>query len=141
MSAVPRTVILLLVCAACAPAATTTTTVSRSVRAVEVGPGMGSLAAFVAAVPPFEEGGECKTFAHAPGRLVTLRFEGPGGARRSVALDVDARGRVVHYSDVRGDLESHGTGPRTSVTVDLENDAGTAMNEHGGARGTPGLTL
>jgi hypothetical protein len=72
---------------------------------------------------------------------VTLRFEGPDGARRSVALDVDAQGRVVHYSDVRGDLESHGTGPRTSVTVDLENDTGTAMNEHGGARGTPGLTL
>ena len=132
-----RTVLVLLLCAACAPRATTTTTVARSVTGVRVtSMGTGSLAAFVAAVPPFEEGGECMTFDQ--GRRVLLHFTGPGEAARSVSVVVDAQGQVLSYSDVRGDVQVHGTGPRTSVMINFGNDTGVAINERGSA---PGLTM
>jgi hypothetical protein len=128
---------ILLLCAGCAPRATTTTTIARSVTGVRVGSvGTGSLAAFVAAVPPFGEGGECRKFDQ--GRRVLLWFPGPGQAARSVSVEVDARGEVLSYSDVRGDVQVDGTGPRTSIMVDLEHDNALAMNERVAA---PAVTM
>jgi hypothetical protein len=132
-----RAVLLLLSCAACAPR-TTTTTVSSMVTSVAVtSSGPGGLAAFVAAVPPFEEGGTCGTMNEAGRQVVTLRFAGPGETVRSLALTMDARGEVVNYSDARGDLKVDGTGPRTVVSVNLELGVAMALNERGDA---PGVT-
>lgn len=114
---VRRAVLVLLLCAGCAPrAATTPATVA------------GRLARFVAAVPPFEEGGACRRVDE--GRRVMLQFTGPGVTRRDVSVEVDAQGNVLSYSDVRGDVRIDGTGPRTSIMVDLGKDTGFAMNDH-----------
>lgn len=132
-----RAVPLLLCCAACAPR-TTTTTVSSTVTSVAVASsGPGGLAAFVAAVPPFEEGGECGAVNEGERRVVTLRFAGPAHAVRTLALTMDARGEVVSYSDARGDLKVDGIGPRTVVSVNLERGIAMALNERGDA---PGVT-
>ena len=129
-----RAILLLLACAACAPR-TTTTTLSSSVTTVQVASASpGGLAAFVAAVPAFAEGGECRTVDEGR-RMVTLRFAGPGETARTLALTVDAQGEVVNYSDIRGDLQLHGTGPRTVVSVNFENGAALAINERGDAPG------
>jgi len=140
MNAVPRTAILLLACAACAPAATGEIVRERRVVSQVAAPWPGSLRAWVAAVAPFEDGGECRVYADGRDRIVVLLFKGPAPEERSVALTVDAQGKVLGYSDVRGNLY-RGTRPRTSVTVDLEGNTSTAENEHGGARGTPGMTM
>jgi len=136
------TAVLLLACAACAPR-TTVATVTSTVETVQVEEvvSSGSLAAFVAAVPAFEGGGECRTFPEGPRRTVLLSFEGPEGARRNVALRLDADGKLLSYSDVRGDLEMNGTGPQTAVTVGFDGNTSTARNEHGGSRGTTGMAM
>ena len=140
-----RTVLLLLACAACAPRATTTTTTTtttqvgtevRAVRVTSMRP--GGLAAFVAAVPPLEEGGECLRHEEGERHLVILRFARSGEIGRSVALVVDAQGRVTRYSDSRGDLQIHGTGPLTAVMINFDDGTATAMNERSAA---PGITL
>lgn len=133
-----RALLLLLSCAACAPR-TTTTTVSSTVTSVAVtSSGPGGLAAFVAAVPPFEEGGACGTVVKGERHVVTLRFEGPGQTARNLAVGMNARGEMVSYSDIRGDLKVDGTGPRTVVSVNLERGVALALNERGEA---PGVTM
>ncbi|MFL5382070.1 MAG: hypothetical protein ACJ8GN_06110 [Longimicrobiaceae bacterium] len=131
-----RTILVLLLCAGCAPrATTTTTTVASSVTGVQVtSVGAGSLAAFVAAVPPFEEGGECRRLEE--GRRVLLQFRGPGQSSRSVSVEVDPQGKVLSYSDVRGDVQINGTGPRTAIMVKLDTDVVLAMNERVAEPGT-----
>jgi hypothetical protein len=137
------TVILLLACAACAPrtTVTTVTTATSTVESVQVAQfsPSGSLAAFVAAVPAFEGGGECATYPVGSRRMVVLSFAGAEGAKRNVALTVDAGGKLLSYSDARGDLEMNGTGPRTVVTVGFDGNTSTASNEHGGSSSTPGM--
>lgn len=124
-----RALLLLLSCAACAPR-TTMTTVSSTVTSVAVtSSGPGGLAAFVAAVAPFEEGGECGTVDEGERHLVTLRFVGPGQTARNLAVALNTRGELVSYSDVRGDLKVGGTGPRTVVSVNFENGMALALNE------------
>jgi len=135
-----RTAILLLACAACAPR-TTVARVTTSVESVRVGEfsPSGSLAAFVPAVAAFEGAGECKSFQDGPRRIVVLSFAGAEGAKRNVALTVDAAGKLSDYSDARGDLQMDGTGPRTVVTVGFERNTATASNQHGGSGATPGM--
>ena len=73
--------------------------------------------------------------------MVVLSFAGAEGARRNVALTVDADGKLLSYSDACGDLEMHGTRPRTVVTVGFDGNTSTAMNEHAGSTGTPGMAI
>ena len=133
-----RIAILVLACVACAPRATVTRVGSVAVDYVR---SSGSLAAFVAAVPAFEGAGECETFPEGPRRGVSLSFEGPAGARRKVALFLDADGKLLSYSDARGDLQLTGTGPRTIVTVGFDGNTSTAMNDHDGSAGRPGMVI
>lgn len=121
---------------AVAQVADSTSGVTRSVRSLGVTIGEPPpLATFRPAVPPFGENGRCRTLPEeGGGRLVLLSFEnGPGGASRTVSLELDVSGTARRYSDARGDLEENGTGPLTSVSAELPNGQASAVNTNAGA--------
>ncbi|HEX8906104.1 MAG TPA: hypothetical protein VF771_14750 [Longimicrobiaceae bacterium] len=126
----------------CAPR-TTVRTVSRTVEMTdEPPPSQVGAAEFVAAVPAFEGEGRCESIPVGGGaRLVVLRFAGGGGAERNVSLRVDSAGKLVSWSDLRGDLRPGGTGAKTAVTLGFDTGRGTALNEHASGGATQGLLL
>jgi hypothetical protein len=97
-------------------------------------------ASFVPAVGALEEGGECDTLPQgttAPGEtLVILSFPTRQNTRRNISLALDARGRVLRYNDLRGDLRQEKTGPQTSIVIDFQAQSAIATNEWPGGAGT-----
>jgi hypothetical protein len=125
--------------AACVPRTTVRQTVSQTVEVREAPASMVPPSAFVAAVPAFGEGGRCERYALDGGiHLVVLRFDGPGGTQRNVALRYSATGVLLGYSDVRGDVRSPPAGPHTAITIGFDTHQASAVNEHA-AEGTQGI--
>jgi hypothetical protein len=132
---------LLVATAACVPRTTVRQTIAQTVVSTDAPPSMVAPAAFVAAVPAFDEGGRCATYPiGGGGHLVVLSFAGPGGAKRNVSMHYDASGRLTSYSDLRGALDPRAPGPMTSVSIGFDTRMASAMNEHT-PEGTQGLLV
>lgn len=106
--------------------------VETAVMAVQVKAG-AHVGSFVAAVPAQEDGGECEVLppgTTAPDEtLLLLLFPDGINTVRSLGLAFSPAGQLLHYNDLRGDLQRDQTGARTSIVLDFVQGTGTAMNE------------
>ena len=126
-------------CAACVRQART---VSASVDAVYgEGTPAAAVGGFVAAVPAFETRGRCRVTADSAGRTLLMRYAGPRGVERMVALTLAPDGRLRRYSDERGDLRPDGTGPKTVVAMEMDHGFASAFNLHAPSPATQGLMV
>jgi hypothetical protein len=64
------------------------------------------------------------------GRVLILSFPDTDAPVRNVTVVLGGDGSPRQYSDLRGDLSSGGSGPQTSVTLDLGRGTGVAANEY-----------
>ena len=125
-----------LLAAACAPAPRLETTRGTAVdtAVVEVvqrdAATRGDLRTFVPAVAATGEGGECE-IVQDPSEsepLYVLSFPDVGAVSRNVSVRFDSGGQPVHYSDLRGDLQRNGTGPRSAVLLNFRTGTVHAYN-------------
>jgi len=93
------------------------------------------LKTFIARVEAFTADGECKEYALPINgqnlRLIKYTI-GAGPVRRQIDLKVDESGRVLSYSEMRGDLQLISTEPATSIFLDFVRETAQATNEADG---------
>jgi hypothetical protein len=106
----------------------------------------GRVEEFVAEVPAVSEGGRCENFPSMglpPPAVKMLSYAlGPSNRPlRRITVMLAADGRVVRYSDIRGDIRAaidpsvtpaNPLGRVTAVAIDFDRQSAVLRNEHGG---------
>jgi hypothetical protein len=101
---------------------------------------------FVAEVPAFADNGRCENFPSGslppPAvKMLTYAFGPSDRPARRIAVMLAADGRVVRYSDIRGDIRAaidpsvtpeNPLGRVTALAIDFDKQSGVLRNEHGG---------